>query len=115
MININIYITEKLKLNKDSKLSLNDDFNSVKTFIEDKFNNIGYEYKLHNLNHHDDTVGEYILVVIKKVLQKLEINKIVKEINKEFENNNLPYKCFDDYAYVGGVRFATNFTIFKIK
>ena len=112
MININTYIIEKLKLNKDTK---SDDFTYIKEFIKDKFNDIGYEYKLHDLNHHDDTMGEYILVVIKKVLQKLEINKIVKEINKEFENSNLPYKCFDDYAFVGGVRFATNFTIFKIK
>jgi len=112
MININTYIVEKLKLNKDIK---SDEFTYIKEFIEDKFNDIGYEYKLHLLNHHDDTKGEYIHVVIKKILQKSEINKIVKEINKEFENNNLPYKCFDDYVYAGGVKFATTFTIFKIK
>ena len=113
MININTYIIEKLKLNKDIK---SDDFTHIKKIIEDKFNDIGYEYKLDLLNHHDDTMGAYIDVIVKKILPKLEINKIVKEINKEFENNNFPYKCFDnDYYYAGGVKIATTFTIYKIK
>lgn len=112
MININTYIIEKLKLNKDIK---SDDFTYIKKFIEDKFNNIGYEYKLDLLNHHDDTMGAYVYITIKKILPKLEINKIVEEINKDFKNNNFPYKCFDDYCYASGVKIATTFTIFKIK
>ena len=93
MNNLNTYIIEKLKINKDTK---SDDIEGLKKlldFLKPEFDKMDWPY-ITDIREYDILNTYYLYIEVNHKASKTTVNRICGEINGLLKHEKINYRCY---------------------